>query len=397
MADKDKGGDKTELPTPKKLKDARKKGDIAKAQEITSTLGTFGALILLLVAGGWIARTIADFGYRIVTQAASGDFSQTLGDLAAEGVVLFLMISAAVLIPLAALGGFSEVLQTRGLFAPKRLEPKLDNINPISGLKRIFGKQGLVELVKTLAKVAVVICVVWLVSYAHIERMGAMLLPAAQPVWHDGLGADAGSKDAYLTFTLALQVLAWVGAVFIGIALIDHAWSKKRFIKKMMMSRRDIKQEVKQDEGDPHIKGHRRQLGQEWAQSGAVSAAGDASALLVNPTHLAIALDYDAERSPVPVILARGEGEIAEAMRAAAKHAEVPIIRHIPTARKLWARGEVGEMVPEDLFDAIAEVILWAKRARSGKAPMECELEAETPDTSEQEQMPKEAAEAEPV
>lgn len=394
MSDKDKGGDKTELPTPKKLKDARKKGDIAKAQEITSMLGTFGAVILLLVAGGWIASNIADFGDRVVTQAASGEFNLSLSNLGGEGIFLLIMLSATFLIPLAALGALSEMLQTRGLFAPKRLEPKLEKLNPVEGLKRLFGKQGMVELVKTLAKVLVVVCVVWLVSYDHIERMGTMLLPAAEPVWREGIGEQAGMQDAHLTYTLALKVLAWVGVMFVGIAALDAVWSKQRFIKKMMMSRRDIKQEVKQDEGDPHVKGHRRQLGQEWAQSGAVSATGDASALLVNPTHLAIALDYDPERAPIPVILARGDGEIAEAMRDAARQAEVPIIRHIPTARKLWARGEVGEMVPEELFDAIAEVILWAKRARSGQAPMECELEAEaTPQDSSDTQ----EKEAEPV
>ena len=140
------------------------------------------------------------------------------------------------------------------------------------------------------------------------------------------------------------------------------------------MSMRDIKQELKQDEGDPHMKGHRRQLGQEWAQSGNVAAAGNASALLVNPTHLAIALDYDPDTAPIPVIAGRGEGDIALAMRDAAMQANVPIIRHIPTARALWARGEIGEMIPEEMFDAIAEVILWANRARDGKAPMECDL-----------------------
>ena len=377
MSDKEKGGDKTELPTPKKLKDARKKGDIAKAQEITSTIGAFGAVILLMVAGAWIARNIANFGDRVVSQAAAEDFHLALGNLGGEGLALLIMLSAVFLAPLALLAGLSEVFQTRGLFAPKRLEPKLDKLNPVEGLKRIFGKEGLVQLVKTMAKVLAVIAVVWFVSRGHIDGMGSMLIPASEPVWQEGLGARAGSKDAYLTYTIALQVFAWVGAIFVGIAAVDYIWSKQRFIKKMMMSRRDIKQELKQDEGDPHVKSHRRQLGQEWAQSGAVSTAGDASALLVNPTHLAIALDYDPERAPVPVVLARGDGDIAEAMRDAARQSNVPIIRHIPTARKLWARGEVGEMVPEEMFDAIAEVILWAKRARSGQAPMECELEAE--------------------
>ncbi len=129
-------------------------------------------------------------------------------------------------------------------------------------------------------------------------------------------------------------------------------------------------QEYKDDEGDPHVKSARREMHQEWANQNAVGSAGSAAALLVNPTHLAIAIDYDAEDCPVPMIAAKGEGPLAAAMRAQAEESGVPIIRNIATARRLWARGEVGEIIPEDMFDAIAEVILWARKAKTGDAPM---------------------------
>jgi flagellar biosynthesis protein FlhB len=374
MADNKDSGDKTELPTPKKLRDARRDGDIAKSQEITTTVGTFGALILFVTASGYIARAITEFANRVTTTAANGDFSYALGDIGGEAIRLLITLSAVVLIPLVAIGLLSEVLQTRGLFATKRLEPKLDNLNPVEGLKRLFGIQGLVELCKTLVKVMAIVAIVWMVTQGHIDRMGEMLVPATAPVWREGAGTQAGVNDASLTFSLTLQVFAWTGAVFVGVAILDAVWSHHKFIKKMRMSRRDIKQEMKQDEGDPHMKGHRRELAQEWAQTGAVGATAGAAALLVNPTHLAIALAYDPQETPVPVILARGEGEIAAAMRETALANGVPIIRHIPTARSLWAQGEIGEIVPEELFDAIAEVILWAHRARDGKAPMDCDL-----------------------
>lgn len=374
MADKNDSGDKTELPTPKKLRDARKNGDIAKSKEVTTTLGTLAALLLLVMAGAYIARMITEFGNRVTTTAARGDFDYALGDIGGEAVRVLITISAVVLIPLATIGLMSEVFQTRGLFATKRLEPKLDNLNPIEGLKRLFGVQGLVELCKTLVKVIAIIAIVWMIARDHIDGMGAMLVPAAAPVWRDGAGAEVGLSDANLTFSLTVQVFAWVGAVFVGVAILDAVWSHHSFIKKMRMSRRDIKQEMKQDEGDPHMKGHRRELAQEWAQTGAVGATAGAAALLVNPTHLAIALAYDPQETPVPVILARGEGDVAAAMREAALANGVPIIRHIPTARSLWAHGQIGEIVPEDLFDAIAEIILWARRARDGHAPMDCDL-----------------------
>jgi len=130
------------------------------------------------------------------------------------------------------------------------------------------------------------------------------------------------------------------------------------------MSMRDIKQEMKESEGDPYIKGHRRQMAQEMAQRGATQSARNANVLVVNPTHIAIAIDYDRETCPVPTIAAKGEDHVALAMRQAAEEAGVPIVRNIPLARDMLARAEIGEVVPSDLFDIIAEVILWAREVR---------------------------------
>ncbi len=380
MSDKDKGGDKTELPTPQKLREERKQGNIPKGKEITPTVVTVGAIVVILSAGGYIANRITAFAETTLGSVGSGEFATTLAALAGEGLLVLLTLSAIVLIPLAALGVMAEVIQTRALFATKKLEPKLENMNPVEGLKRMFGKDGLIELVKTLVKVSAIVAIVWLIARDHVAQMGAMLIPASQPVWQEGAGTMAGAADAGRTFRILLTVLAWVSAIFVLVALGDLMWSRQQFLKKMMMSRRDIKDEVKRDEGDPHVKSHRRQMAQEWAQSGAVSRTADASALLVNPTHLAIALQYDPETAPIPVVIARGEGDIAAAMREVALSTGVPIIRHVPTARSLWARGEVGEMIPEDMFDAIAEIILWAQRSRAGQAPMDCVLHREAPD-----------------
>lgn len=378
MADKDKGGDKSELPTMRKLQDARKKGDIAKGKELTPTLGTIGMAILFMTAAAYVATSIASFADTTVQTAAQGDFDLQLFQIGGEAALLLLSLSAVFLLPLCAIALFSEVLQTRGLVAPKKLEPKAENLNPVEGIKRMFGTQGLIELVKTLIKVTAIIAIVWFVARDQIAQMGAMLLPATQPVWREGAGMQGGTQDALISYAITLKVLASIGGVFVLVAAIDFIWSRQQFMKKMMMSRRDIKDEQKRDEGDPHVKGHRKQIAQEWAQSGAVSKTADANALLVNPTHLAIAIEYDPDTAPIPTVLARGEGEIAASMRETAERFGVPIVRHIPSARQLWARGEVGEMIPEDMFDAIAEVILWARKARAGEAPMECDLHRES-------------------
>src|SRR5258706_13787184 len=168
-----------------------------------------------------------------------------------------------------------------------------------------------------------------------------------------------------LIWDLTLKLMAWTVALFALISLLDAAYQRWSFEKKMRMSLRDIKQEMKESEGDPYVKGQRRQMAQEWSQGNAQQTARNANVEVVNPTHIAIAIDYDRETNPVPTIAAKGEDHVARAMREAAEEAGVPIVRNIPLARDLLARGEVGEIIPADLFDVIAEVILWGREVRA--------------------------------
>jgi flagellar biosynthesis protein FlhB len=174
-------------------------------------------------------------------------------------------------------------------------------------------------------------------------------------------------------------MLAWTCALFALLAMLDWVYQRWSFEKKMRMSMRDIKQESKESEGDPYIKGQRKQLAQEWSQRSQQQAAASANVLIVNPTHVAIAIEYDPETAPVPTISAKGEDHVALAMRQAAEDAHVPIVRNIPLARDLLARGEVGEVIPADAFDVIAEVILWARQVR---AQVEAQRQGELADLS---------------
>jgi flagellar biosynthesis protein FlhB len=158
--------------------------------------------------------------------------------------------------------------------------------------------------------------------------------------------------------------MAWSVALCALVSILDAAWQRHSFTKKMRMSMRDIRQESKENEGDPHVKQQRRQVQQEWSQRNSEQAARKANVLVVNPTHVAIAIDYDRELDPVPSVSAKGQDHEALAMREAAEEAGVPVVRNVPLARDLLARAEVGEIVPSDLFDIIAEVILWADEAR---------------------------------
>ena len=375
MADKNDGGDKTEKPTPKKLADARKKGDVPKSKDVTATATLFVWFIVFVFGAGYAGTRIAalfDHGFTMVSQGQPFDLSAK--SLGLEALWALVAITAVALIPAAVVGVLTEFLQAGGVFTTEKMKPSLDKLNPMEGFKKMFSMDSLVETLKTLAKAILVIMILWLVlrgSLAEIiDKTGPLLQPAADS---DGRAA-AASVLAY-TGSLVRQALLWTFAIFVLVAVLDIGWQKHSFLKKMKMSLRDIKQEFKENEGDPLIKGNRRQMHEEWANQNAVSAARGANVLVVNPTHIAIAIDYDAENAPVPVVAAKGEGPLAQAMREAAEDAGVPIVRHVTVARKLYEDASVEDHIPRDMFEAIAQIILWAKKVRAGEAPQHHDLE----------------------
>jgi type III secretion protein U len=378
MADKNDGGDKTELPTPKKLRDAREKGDVAKSKDVSAAVVTLCWFLLIALCTGYIASEIAEFFSDTISASTEMPFEQSLRTIGSEAAILLIKLSFLMLVPVVLFALLGEYIQTGPIMTTEKMKPKLDSMNPIDGLKRMFGMEGLVEMVKTLIKVLFISLIIYFMIQRGIKESAQFINLTGTAPLH-GNGQQVAGLALEMTFSLTLQFFALVVGVFIFVAGADWMYSKHKFIKKMKMSMRDIKQEMKDDEGDPHVKGRRREMHQEWANQNAVGAAGGSAALLVNPTHIAIALDYDEEECPVPVISGRGEGPLAAAMRAEAERNNVPIIRNIATARRLWARGEVGEIVPEDMFDAIAEIILWAKKARCGEAPMWQDMDNKEP------------------
>lgn len=359
MADKNDSGDKTEKPTPKRLQDARKKGDVAKSKEVTSTVVLMVWLALGALLIGYAGMRIAALCETLFTTVGQGwhmtgfaGAARTVGGQAAE---LLLLLVAAFLVPAAAVGILTEFLQAGPILTFEKLKPKIENMNPVEGVKRMFSMDNLVEVLKAIIKTSALFVVGWLVIRSALPDIIGLARSSQLP-------ATALSG---LLWTLTIKLLAWTCALFALLAGLDAVYQRWSFTKKMRMSMRDIKQEMKESEGDPYIKQQRKQLHQEWSQRNAAAAARDASVLIVNPTHIAIAIEYDPETAPVPTISAKGDGDVAREMREAAQDAHVPIVRNIPLARDLFARGEVGEVVPADVFDVLAEVILWAREVRA--------------------------------
>lgn len=350
MADQD-SGDKTEQPTPKKLQDARKKGQVPKSKDLTSTVELLVWFALSGLALSWAAQQIMAL-MALSIQAVSGPFSWSGTTVAQQALHTLLAITAATLLPVSAVGMLVEFLQAGPVFAVDKITPKFENLNPAEGFKRLFSMDNIIEVIKSLLKTLALAWVGWLVIRGMLPTL--VKLP-----W--------SSKPELIgsaLWTAAKPMLASALGVLAMLSVLDVTYQRFSFMKKMRMSRRDIKQEMKDNEGDPYVKMQRKQIHQEWSQRNATSAARHATALIVNPTHVAIAIEYDRELCPVPTISAKGEDDLALDMREAALDAGVPVVRNIPLARDLLARGEVGDAVPQDLFSVIADVILWAKEAR---------------------------------
>ena len=354
MAEKNDGGDKTEKPTPKRLSDARKKGDVPKSKDVTSTAVLAGWLLLGLMTAGVALDRLGGL-FDEIFAVMDRPFAEAWPIAGAAAGKAFVSITAMLLLPIAIFGMLAEFAQVGPVFTLEKMSPKMSHMNPGEGLKRMFNTDNLFEVVKSLAKTLLLAVLTWIVAAAAFDKL--MAVPTGEA---DGALAAYGG----LTF----QLLAGTVGVFLFVSMLDFAYQKFSFGKKMRMSRRDIRQEMKDSEGDPHVKAHRRQLHQEWAQQNAVQAARDASVLVVNPTHIACALAYDPAEHAVPVLLGKGEGLIAQAMREAAEADGVPIIRNVELARALRDKVAVDDIVPQDLFAAVAEVILWARRIREEAA-----------------------------
>jgi len=366
MADKNDGGDKTEKPTPKRLQDARKKGNVAKSKDLTSTV----ELIVWLALFGLVAAHAGHELMQLVEaslQRIGEPFANRAPALAQHAEQVLLSLTALVLLPVAAAGVITEFLQAGPVFALEKLKPKLENLDPAEGVKRMFSMDNLVEVAKSIAKTALLTAITVWVLAAVLPQLGTLI---GLPI-HEGHADPVGAFAAGLG-EVTRSALLWTVAAFVLVSLLDAAWQRHSFTKKMRMSRRDMREELKESEGNPQVKQQRQQAQLEWSQRNAQQAARQANVLVVNPTHVAIAIDYDRKTCPVPTVSAKGEDHVARAMREAAEDAGVPVLRNVELARDLLVRGEVGEIVPADLFDIVAEVILWAREVHE-------HLDAHTP------------------
>lgn len=351
MGKKEKGGSQTELPTQKRLRDARKEGDIHKSKELTSTV-----VVLLWLLVGWMVGPML---YRELTALFALSFSvfdqpfaAAVTQLGVAALRTLAWILTLFFLPAIAIGLMTEYLQAGPVFAAKRVKPKAEHLNPVEGMKRMFSQRNLVEVVKAIFKSSLLVGIFIFVLFRLLPDY--VLLPWAEP-------------SLMLTGFWKGTLLIGAGVIFVFffIAVLDAVYQRMAYIKDMKMSRRDIRQETKSNEGDPQIKARRRQLHQEWGQQNMLQAVRRSSAVVTNPTHIAVALLYDHEETELPIVTAKGEGAEAQLIRETAEEAGVPVMENVALARGLFEKVAIDGYITAEFFDAAAEVLRWAATIRA--------------------------------
>jgi len=356
-------GEKTEEATPEKLRKAKEEGQVPKSQDFVGALGFAMGFMALVALISYVFGEVEDFA-RAALEAATRDPSPaTIGKLLKDAIPMILRVSLPIGAAVFVMGVFSNVMQTGFFMAFKVLVPKLDKVNPVNGLKGLFKIKKFVELIKNIVKMSAAGYIAYdVMKNAVYDMTLSVTLPLEQSVDY-----SSGLVWEYLLKTTVL---------FVVIGVVDLIWSRKQFFKEQMMSKYDVKQEYKQSEGDPQMKGQRKQLAHELLFGGGQENVKNADAVVVNPVHIAVAIKYDGDRESAPKVVAKGMRVHAEKIKELAKHYGVPILRNVPLAQAL-NKLDIDEEIPEELYEAVAEVLSFVYKIREEQENRQKEQEAQ--------------------
>ena len=339
-------GDKTEQPTPKRIRESREKGQIFKSKDLIQAVLFATAAAVLTTGGGRYISELKD----LLKQSFQPDVMK--GDLPLDAILSrmgydwakFLLLSVPLLGALTVTAVAANFLQVKALFAPEVVKPKFDKLNPLAGIKNIVASsKTYIEVVKNLIKFTIVF---WVLQVTISKALRDMIASA---------GADL-NQTAAVAGHLLTTILYKVAAVFVVLGGADYMIQKKLYMKNMMMSKEEVKQEYKNQEGDPHVKHMRKHLFEQLMHESVAHNVPRATVVVANPTHLAIALRYDEASMQAPQVTAKGQDSMALKIQDIAKHHSVPIVRNIGLAHSLFDL-EIGHEIPADLYEAVAEVL----------------------------------------
>lgn len=352
------GGEKTEPATDKKLEDARKEGQVAKSHELTQAATLFAFFIALKIWSGYVGTQFLEVFYDIYSrigefttlvdgQISVKDFSGLISSILLKALLAMLPFFAVAV----AVAFIADVIQVKWKPTAKPLVPKASKLNPIKGFKKIFSKEKLVELLKSIIKIVLISYI----AYTTIKNQFGTLFTLY----------DMDFKGAVLTFgSIAIDMGVKTSALYFVIGLADYLYQKWKFAEDMKMTKQEVKDEWKNTEGDPQIKGKQRQRMQESSRRRMMQHVPQADVVITNPTHFAVAIKYEPEVMDAPYVVAKGEDFLAAKIKEKAKEAGVEIVENKPLARMLYYNVDLGEAIPPELYQAVAEILAVIYNAR---------------------------------
>jgi flagellar biosynthetic protein FlhB len=347
-------GDKSEKPTAGKLRKARKKGDIPRSKDLTMAVGLVTSFITLGTFFPYYKQLISESFLSVGTMASRLDDSSALNQFLLLNVMVILkFIATLVPIPVACI--ISSLIPGGWIFTPNKLIPDFKKLSPIAGFKRMFSSSHYVDVAKMLAKCGVILVVLYVMV-------------------HDSLDGLLHLQQLYLLqaiangFAIFHHVISYFIAVIVVFALLDVPLSKFMFTKKMKMTKQEVKEEYKNNDGNPQVKGRIRQLQRQMAMGQVNNTVPTADVIITNPTHFAVALKYDPDKAEAPYIVAKGVDDIALLIREVARNHNIEVVEFPPLARAVYYTTRVNQQIPAQLFRAIAHVLTYVMQVKSWRA-----------------------------
>ena len=352
MADNNKD-QKTEEPTSKRVTDTEKKGNFAHSKEINSSFILLAALLGFMILGEQSTRNVMGSWTDMFAESWALQLTpEELYKVTANAMQAFVKIVGPFLIIIMLAGVMSNLLQIGGLrFSSHPLVPKFNKLNPLSGFGRIFSKNSVMELFKSLFKVGIISVISYYVIKSHWKEIPPLM------------GFGVGQVLSFMGF-VALEIIFNVLLVMIFLSLLDFTFQKFTYLENLRMTKQEVKEERKESDGNPQVKQRIRTVQMQMARKRMMSAVPEADVIVTNPTHISIAIKYDTENFAAPLVVAKGVGPIAMRIREIAKENGIPLVEDKPLARTLNKTVEVGQMIPASLYKAVAEILAYVYKLK---------------------------------
>ncbi len=343
-------GEKTEEPTAKRKADARKKGQVGRSQEVNAAFVLLVGFLILRLLGGNAVAEIINYSTYIFGNLNADINEETIMQMFIGMIILLAKTSMPLMVFIMIIGLAMNIAQVGFMFTTEQLQFNPGKLSPISGFKRMFSKRSLVELVKSLVKIIII-------GYFVFSYLSEEIFQIPKLIYMDLMAGLNRMSDSI--FTLAFKIIG----VFMRMAALDYAYQKWQNNQDLKMSKQEVKEEFKQQEGDPKIKGKIRQKQRQMAMARMMQEVPKADVIVTNPTHFAVALKYDSGMS-APVVVAKGQDLVAQKIKELARESRIPIVENKPLARALYATVEIGGAIPHEMYKAVAEVLAYVYRLK---------------------------------